>query len=248
MTETVERPLRLRSRRRSPSSKFPGGERVLRRRSPRARSSAPEQPIAVARAPGRLDVLGGIADYSGSLVLELPLAAAALAAAQPTDDGTVVAVSGDRRMTLDVADLFDDAARRARRPGSRGSPRGRPTSSGRSRCSPREEHVTLARAARARLLRRARGQGPRVLGRVGVAAAAGGRSLPRVATRSRDGWRCISQRAEQLFAGAPCGSMDQMTAAYGERGRLLLLLCRPAEIARSIPLPNPLTVWSGRRR
>ena len=29
--------------------------------------------IYVARAPGRLDVMGGIADYSGSLVLELPL-------------------------------------------------------------------------------------------------------------------------------------------------------------------------------
>ena len=30
-------------------------------------------PIFVARAPGRLDIMGGIADYSGSLVLELPL-------------------------------------------------------------------------------------------------------------------------------------------------------------------------------
>jgi L-arabinokinase len=53
----------------------------------------------------------------------------------------------------------------------------------------------------------------------------------------------LSQRAEQLFAGAPCGSMDQMTVAYGERGHLLLLLCRPAEIVRSIPVPVPLAVW-----
>jgi L-arabinokinase len=37
--------------------------------------------------------------------------------------------------------------------------------------------------------------------------------------------------------------MDQMTAAYGERGHLLLLLCRPAEIVRSIALPTPLAVW-----
>lgn len=29
--------------------------------------------IYVSRAPGRLDVMGGIADYSGSLVLQLPL-------------------------------------------------------------------------------------------------------------------------------------------------------------------------------
>jgi ABC-type microcin C transport system permease subunit YejB len=31
-------------------------------------------PVAVARAPGRLDLLGGIADYSGGLVLALPIA------------------------------------------------------------------------------------------------------------------------------------------------------------------------------
>ena len=31
-------------------------------------------PTYVARAPGRLDVMGGIADYSGALVLQLPLA------------------------------------------------------------------------------------------------------------------------------------------------------------------------------
>jgi len=38
--------------------------------------------IFVGRAPGRLDVMGGIADYSGSLVLQLPLAVACHAAVQ----------------------------------------------------------------------------------------------------------------------------------------------------------------------
>ncbi|MEO8209860.1 MAG: galactokinase family protein, partial [bacterium] len=33
--------------------------------------------ILLARAPGRLDVMGGIADYSGALVLELPVREAA---------------------------------------------------------------------------------------------------------------------------------------------------------------------------
>jgi len=40
------------------------------------------QPVGLARAPGRLDVMGGIADYSGSLVLELPLQEAAFVFAQ----------------------------------------------------------------------------------------------------------------------------------------------------------------------
>src|SRR5215207_2768281 len=38
--------------------------------------------ITIARAPGRLDVMGGIADYSGSLVLELPIAEATFVALQ----------------------------------------------------------------------------------------------------------------------------------------------------------------------
>lgn len=37
-------------------------------------------PIAGARAPGRLDVMGGVADYSGSIVLEMPIAEACCAA------------------------------------------------------------------------------------------------------------------------------------------------------------------------
>jgi galactokinase len=51
-------------------------------------------PIHVARAPGRLDVIGGIADYSGSLVLEMPIAEAAFVAVQAaTADAGVIIVS-----------------------------------------------------------------------------------------------------------------------------------------------------------
>src|SRR5262245_61612002 len=39
-------------------------------------------PVVVSRAPGRLDVMGGIADYSGSLVLQRPIAEATFAALQ----------------------------------------------------------------------------------------------------------------------------------------------------------------------
>ncbi|CAN6220188.1 unnamed protein product [Urochloa humidicola] len=41
-----------------------------------------EKEIYVARAPGRLDVMGGIADYSGSLVLQMPLREACHVAVQ----------------------------------------------------------------------------------------------------------------------------------------------------------------------
>ncbi|MFK7800642.1 MAG: galactokinase family protein, partial [Anaerolineae bacterium] len=53
----------------------------------------PDQEISFARAPGRLDVMGGIADYSGSLVLEMPIAEATLAAVQPNQTQTVEIIS-----------------------------------------------------------------------------------------------------------------------------------------------------------
>lgn len=37
--------------------------------------------LVVTRAPGRLDLMGGIADYSGSLVLQMPIGEATMVAA-----------------------------------------------------------------------------------------------------------------------------------------------------------------------
>jgi galactokinase len=47
------------------------------------------RPVIVTRAPGRLDLMGGIADYSGSLVLQYPIREATFAAAQLSNDRTI---------------------------------------------------------------------------------------------------------------------------------------------------------------
>ena len=49
--------------------------------------------LIITRAPGRLDVMGGIADYSGSLVLELPIAEATLVALQKDNERRLKIVS-----------------------------------------------------------------------------------------------------------------------------------------------------------
>jgi L-arabinokinase len=50
---------------------------------------SPGCPIALAWTPGRLDVMGGVADDSGSVVLEAPLASGTLGAAQRRGDRQV---------------------------------------------------------------------------------------------------------------------------------------------------------------
>ena len=46
-----------------------------------------------------------------------------------------------------------------------------------------------------------------------------------------------SQRVENDVVGAACGVMDQMASACGEPGKLLRLLCQPAEIEGNIEIP-----------
>src|SRR2546425_8616763 len=57
----------------------------------------PNSDIFIARAPGRMDVMGGIADYSGSLVLQMPIQEATFAAVQLDSIRklTVVSLAGD---------------------------------------------------------------------------------------------------------------------------------------------------------
>src|SRR5437764_2505696 len=54
---------------------------------------SPKRELIVARAPGRLDLMGGIADYSGSLVLELPIESATHTALQRQENKTIEIIS-----------------------------------------------------------------------------------------------------------------------------------------------------------
>ena len=68
----------------------------------------------LARAPGRLDVMGGFADYSGSLVLEMPIAEAACVAAARTAEPWIEVVSlGEqpRRARFVAAELWSACVR-----------------------------------------------------------------------------------------------------------------------------------------
>src|SRR5678815_2760418 len=65
--------------------------------------------LTIARAPGRLDVMGGIADYSGSLVLQRPIAEATWAAVQRLDRPVLEIVSvGRSPRTIPLQTLASD--------------------------------------------------------------------------------------------------------------------------------------------
>lgn len=53
----------------------------------------------------------------------------------------------------------------------------------------------------------------------------------------------LCQLAENEVVGAPCGIMDQMTAACGQANELLALRCQPAELQEPVQVPEGLNFF-----
>lgn len=212
--------------------------------------------VIVTRAPGRLDLMGGIADYSGSLVLELPIERATHVALQRQASLDIEAVSLSlnpfevfRSFKISLALLLD-----------RDQPIEYALARTRFKSELYESHWPAYVAGAFLVLMRERGiefaEGTRLLissrvpeGKGVSSSAALEVAVMRAVAAAYDidispqETAFLCQKVENLVAGAPCGVMDQMTAACGEEGRLLVLLCQPGELKGTIKLPEELEVW-----
>ena len=186
----------------------------------------------MSRAPGRLDVMGGIADYSGSLVLQRPIAEATWAAVQPIERPVLDILSiGRPPCTLPIEAL---------------APGGRPVSyeTARQLFSGDTHWAAYVAGVFLVLAREYEGtplSGARVVIESNVPEGKGVSSSAAIETATMQA-ACaafgieidpldialLCQRAENLVAGAPCGVMDQMACVFGKPGELMALLCQPA--------------------
>ena len=208
-------------------------------------------PVFVARAPGRLDVMGGIADYSGSLVAEMPIAQAAVAGVQCDEsDGSVRVRSANAisegftpEITL-PAELFTNPVSLLRWVKENG------------KASRWAGYVAgcIAILRAEGFLRKS--QGARILLRSAVPLGAGVSSSAAIETATMralcaaydialDGLTMARycQRVENEIVDAPCGIMDQVTCLLGEAGKLQLLLCQPYQVEGTVGLPHGWTVF-----
>jgi L-arabinokinase len=205
------------------------------------------QPFFVARAPGRLDVMGGIADYSGSLVLQLPLARTTTAVLQPCDapvlDVVSVRAGASDRFSMPLASLLRGELRSpdrlaawfAERPGDRWA-------------------AYVVGVAHTLLVRRLHARdapgGMRLFVQSDVPEGKGISSSAALevaclsAMSARYGVELTGEElasdcqwAENHVAGAPCGIMDQMTSACGRSDHLLRLRCQPGTVEGHVAIP-----------
>ena len=184
---------------------------------------AHDAPIYIARAPGRLDVMGGIADYSGGRVLELPLACAtaALLQSQEAPRCDIATHRAGRwhffRIELPLATPALLAAWFAKRDSDRWA----------SYVVGVVQHCWSRDGAGLRIIIDStvpEGRGVASSAALELAAAAAvtavcGSPMPAAELAA------ACQAVENHVVGAPCGIMDQMTSACGRRDRLLQLCC-----------------------
>ena len=209
-----------------------------------------KKPFWVARVPARLDVMGGIADYSGANVCEGTLGAGVLVAVQPRRDRRVRLRSfslGSRRMPVETELPLDWLQARGKFP-----------SYGDVQALFRENHLaawaayaagSLFALLKEEQLRLRGGFDVLILSAVpmnaGVASSAAveigalcafnacldlGLNPARLAR--------LGQIAENRVVGAPCGIMDQIAIASGRRGQLVHILCRPGAVVDAVAIPK----------
>jgi len=211
-------------------------------------------PLVVARAPGRLDVMGGIADYSGSLVLQWPIREATLVAVQAVTEPGLRLVSlpagpghEPRSLVLDAETMRQlqegdyDSARRwfARDPSLHWA-----------------AYVVGVLVVLAREVGLQFNCGMRILIDSRVPEGKGVSSSAALEVASMQAMAALvgstplgaelarlCQMAENFVVGAPCGIMDQMTSALGQADALLALHCQPAEVQGFVPLPPSIGFW-----
>jgi galactokinase len=208
----------------------------------------PGRPLFTATAPGRLDVMGGIADYSGSRVLEMPIREATTATVALRGDGRFrvysaiaaglghdalveIDLSGFRRgRSVDYSRLQDLLA-------EQGDASWAAYVIGCALVLQKEKQVPL-RGADVYI----RSDVP--AGKGVSASAALEVSVMQALTDARKvrlgdtELPTLCQKVENQVVGAPCGLMDQLSCYLGRKNRLLPILCRPDIVLPPIDIPR----------
>jgi L-arabinokinase len=201
-------------------------------------------------APGRLDFLGGVADYSGSLVLQTPTQNTTRVWATYNDEAQMrVASTSQGEFAVPKANWDDlmevvDAACASTRAwmDELDVPQWARYSLG-----------CMALFCGATDWRPQKGISLRIESDVPLSMGVSSSAALEVATlRALEvawnteffgtGLARLAQTVENEIVGAPCGLMDQLASAHGKPGALLPIVCRPDILGEPIPLPTGVTI------
>ncbi|KAK1367624.1 L-arabinokinase [Heracleum sosnowskyi] len=247
-------------------------KRQMRERMAAANLFNWEEDIIVARAPGRLDVVGGIADYSGSLVLQMPIREACHVAvqmihpskqrlwkhAQARRQGSspvlqIVSYGSELSnrgptFDMDISDFMDG-----------GEPMAYEKAKAYFAQDPSQKWAAYVAGTILVLMKELgvrfensismlvssavpEGKGVSSSASVEVASMSAIAAAHGLDISPRE-LALLCQKVENHVVGAPCGVMDQMTSACGEANKLLAMVCQPAEVLGLVDIPSHIRFW-----
>jgi len=209
--------------------------------------SSNKSPIYFANAPGRMDVMGGIADYSGSLVLQMPIQEHTTVALALRDDDllrikTLSEEVGNDFFEIDYRELLNNGkvdysfARQKLR-----SLPGGDWAAYVAGC--------LLVLEKEKAFSGKKGMDCLIDSRVPAGKGVSSSAALEIATLkalqqafdinfSGTELPVLAQKVENLVVGAPCGLMDQLSSYFGEPGHLLPILCQPDLVNAPIRIPS----------
>ena len=206
--------------------------------------------VWVARVPARLDVMGGIADYSGANVCETILGRGMLMALQPRTDRTLrirTVQAGQRSLPVETRiplDYFACGEGLAGYSEIRALCQANPLANWASYIG--GSIFTLLKEEPAKL---PYGFSLLLLSAVPMNVGIGSSAAVEIGTLcclntylgiKLDPARIaqLGQMAENHVVGAPCGIMDQIAVTSGHQGCLTHILCRPGEVKGEVEIPR----------
>ena len=202
-----------------------------------------EEKIISATAPGRMDVMGGIADYSGSLLLQMPIKQTTTVNIQMRDDGvfnfrTQITKNKTEDFTIHISDVKDRSLEEA------GmiirSIKGGDWAVYVLGCFlvlQKEKSIALTGANVFIESKVPWGKGVSSSAALEVATMNALNHLYQLSL-GKEELAVLAQMAENLVAGAPCGLMDQLSSHLGQKNKLLPLICQPHQVDKAISIPR----------
>jgi len=205
--------------------------------------------IFQASAPGRLDVMGGIADYSGSLVLQMPIAQQTKIELTLRNDyqcHLTSRISDDEQFTAHVD--YRDYLKEREVDYIFAQNKFRENSStswisyvmGCALVLQKEKGIEFKGADFHLTSDVPLGKGVSSSASIEVASM---KALTQAFNVYLSGTQLpiLAQRVENLIVGAPCGLMDQLASYFGESNKLLPIVCQPDKIDKPISIPSDIS-------
>ena len=202
-----------------------------------------EEKIISATAPGRMDVMGGIADYSGSLLLQMPIKQTTSVSIQKRNDGvfnfrTQLTKKKTDDFTINISELGDRSLEGAGKIIK--SKQGGDWAVYVLGCFlvlQKENNIDLTGANVLIKSNVPWGKGVSSSAALEVASMNALNQLYKLSLE-REELAVLAQMAENLVAGAPCGLMDQLSSHLGQKNKLLPLICQPHQVDKAISIPR----------